>query len=244
MLIVVSFGIAVFYSLGSISYVFERNRVADQYGGRLPRPDRAAMLASLQIQLLYGGAVFGSFLLDGLTLEQVGFSTSMPMPQALAMGIFSYLVLIAFWRFSLAGEDDWSLESGFEFIRSMTPRDKYAKAVSFVAFCVLNPVVEEVVYRGALVYCLGEYLNSYRTAVLISVSLTLLTHLYQGLASLRFHLAFAAMTIVLLFSPAGLVGAIGAHFAGDIVPGIFYRSDIRKWKERRRQRRSKPPATG
>jgi hypothetical protein len=53
-----------------------------------------------------------------------------------------------------------------------------------------------------------------------------------------YHLAFYSAAVGLLFSPLGLVGAIGFHFGADLLPVIQYRAQLRAYRAARRARRS------
>ena len=99
-----------------------------------------------------------------------------------------------------------------------------------MASCALNPFTEELISRGIMVLLLGRLVESNAFAIILGFVLNLGVHLYQGSRALRLHALFYVAVILLLYSPFGLTGAFGFHFAGDLVPFLRFRGQFKEWK--------------
>lgn len=121
----------------------------------------------------------------------------------------------------------------FAALCSVWPRGRAQKRATFVALC-LNPITEEFIYRGVLVWLLGNQIGSHPTAVVLGLLVSWAVHLYQGPRALLAHTLTYAITIILLYSPLGLIGAIGFHYGGDLVPLLTIRRQMNRWISRHR----------
>lgn len=81
---------------------------------------------------------------------------------------------------------------------------------AFATTCVI-PVYEEFLYRGVLIFQLGDWLNAPRATAAVGVLIHLGVHLHQGTKAMPSHVVFAVIVIMILFSPAGLIGSLGFH---------------------------------
>ncbi len=108
------------------------------------------------------------------------------------------------------------------------PRARSAKLTALVAIAVVNPVIEELLMRGLLVHQWSLLLGSAQIPIAAGLLFNTGLHAYQGWRVQAWHALFFAPAVALLFSPLGLAGGIGAHFAGDTVPLFTLRRRIRR----------------
>ena len=157
-------------------------------------------------------------------------------PITFALGLSSYLLYASVCHLGsrLLGSENFD-EVAFLAVRATWPRHPVAKGVNFVATCLFNPVIEEIMYRGILVSLFGTLIGSYLVSVTIGIFLCLGAHLYQGTRALPYHGLFYAFSVFLLFSPLGLVGAIGMHFAADFFPFVRSRAWVQQWRDHLRR---------
>ncbi|MBD2511669.1 CPBP family intramembrane metalloprotease [Nostoc muscorum FACHB-395] len=135
-------------------------------------------------------------------------------------------------RVSQIVEDDAYLVS----VRLM-PRQKLQKVLFMIAVCILNPITEELIFRGVLVHQLSLYTNNYYLAIILGLFVSVGNHIYQGRLHIITHTVFYIFTVTLLYSDVGLIGSIGFHLAGDIYPFMWLKYQVNNYKKRRREKR-------
>nr|WP_322712686.1 CPBP family intramembrane glutamic endopeptidase [Nostoc sp. ChiSLP03a]MDZ8213906.1 CPBP family intramembrane glutamic endopeptidase [Nostoc sp. ChiSLP03a] len=119
----------------------------------------------------------------------------------------------------------------------LMPRQKLQKILFIIAVCVLNPITEELIFRGVLVHQLSIYINNYYLAIFIGLFVSVGNHVYQGRLHIITHFTFYIFTVILLYSDVGLIGSIGFHLAGDIYPFMWLKYEVNNYKKRRREKR-------
>ncbi|MFW9264702.1 CPBP family intramembrane glutamic endopeptidase [Nostoc sp. CALU 546] len=119
----------------------------------------------------------------------------------------------------------------------LIPRQKLQRILFLIAVCILNPITEELIFRGVLVHQLGIYINNYYLAIILGLFVTVGNHIYQGRLHIITHIIFYIFTVTLLYSDVGLVGSIGFHLAGDIYPFMRLKYEANNYKKRRREKR-------
>nr|WP_243458484.1 CPBP family intramembrane glutamic endopeptidase [Nostoc sp. UIC 10630] len=119
----------------------------------------------------------------------------------------------------------------------LIPRQKLQKTLFWVAVCILNPITEELIFRGVLVHQLGIYTNNYYLAIFLGLFVSVGNHIYQGKLHVITHFVFYIFTVTLLYSDVGLLGSIGFHLAGDIYPFMWLKYQVNNHKKRRREER-------
>jgi membrane protease YdiL (CAAX protease family) len=208
---------------------------------RQPRCSEAAARSLFVQQVLSISAIVLAFEGGDVHLTDLGWSEETSLWIAIPAGALSYGLILMLYRIIMG----WIplghrfRDEAFHSARLLRPRQPWAKICVIIAVWLLNPWVEEIVYRGILVFLVGRVTGSLEAALLIGGVLTLLSHLYQGLWTIPFHLVFYACVALILCSPLGLAGAIGFHIAGDVVPDAMFRRSMRQWLARRG--RSWPP---
>jgi hypothetical protein len=197
-----------------------------------PRPSTisAAMLLAWQFLLTF--TLVYTYNEGGWNAELVGIRSELSPWPSFGAGIGAYFVLTIPFGLALRwlGIAQGHAALSFLVVRSFWPRSSVGRVLSTVASCVFNPITEELVYRGILVMLLGRLVHSQALAILVGLVLNLLAHSYQGARALPFHALFYFMVVLFVYSPLGLVGAFGAHFAGDLVPQVVFLRKKKEWK--------------
>lgn len=119
----------------------------------------------------------------------------------------------------------------------LMPRQKLQKILFIIAVCILNPITEELIFRGVLVHQLSLYTNNYYLAMFLGLFVSVGNHIYQGRLHIITHIVFYIFTVTLLYSDVGLIGSIGFHLAGDIYPFMWLKYQVSNYKQRRREER-------
>lgn len=96
------------------------------------------------------------------------------------------------------------------------PRGSRTRFLDNLETALISPVIEELVYRGFFVFLLSQLIGSVIAGILIGLVVWILLHLYLGPRTIPSIVAFYVVSVMLLFSPLGLVGAIGFHVACNI----------------------------
>jgi membrane protease YdiL (CAAX protease family) len=184
--------------------------------------------------------LFSYYRAGGWTLDSVGVSKRVtPMIAFLTgLGEFGLFTLLTQWTFAFFGSPFAYLQSATRANAVFAPGGRVRCLAMTSMGTLINPVAEEVMFRGLLVYQLVVVGSPVWLALLVGALVNAANHSYQGRLEAAFHLAFYAAAVGLLFSPVGLVGAIGFHFGGDLLPVIQYRAQLRAYRAARRARRS------
>lgn len=174
------------------------------------------------------------FLAQDLTLPSMGISESIHFIPALAIGVLAGIVFIygTNWFIERIGMGDSLSDRSVAVIAQVIPRSKAQKVLAFVALSFLNPMTEEAFYRGVLVHHWHFVGQPIVLVAAIGALVNFGNHLYQGLPLQLFHLAFFCVAAMLLFSPVGLMGAIGFHIVGDVYPLIMAKSELERYRQR------------
>jgi membrane protease YdiL (CAAX protease family) len=212
---------------------------AQRPSNRLPlrRPKPTAGRAFLIWQLLMAAMLFAASTPAHWTYETVGLASGFSIAGSMVIGVATYAIFVLCLTKVvkaiglLAKVSDRNLQ----ILASLWPRQKRQRLLAVVAFCVMNPVIEELMYRGILVRQLGLSIDSVTIAIVIGLIAHLANHAYQGLWGTFTHLPFYIIVVTLLYSPAGLWGAIGFHFAGDLYPFLTLKRQMRQYRNRHRR---------
>jgi membrane protease YdiL (CAAX protease family) len=122
----------------------------------------------------------------------------------------------------------------------LLPTTRAARCAVITTITLFNPVTEELLFRGLLVHQFAMLSGRVGLALAIGAVVNGVNHAYQGWRAAPFHFLFYAGAVGLLFSPYGLVAAIGYHFAGDALPLFGLPGALREYRrERKRARRPK-----
>jgi hypothetical protein len=238
--------IAAFYFWGGIINA-RRHRFAshapETADGRpkLRRAPHSAGFNLLLWQLLLCGWLMAIAYPEQWTWASIGLKTQLPIALSAAIGFALYLALFVSNPVAVRlGGDRRFLDEAVRSMAAIVPRGRGQKAMAWMALCVLNPVIEEVLFRGVLVYQTGLVLGSPWLPIAAGLVVNIGNHWYQGPRSMLLHIPFYAVAVALLYSPLGLVGAIGLHVAGDVVPMWHFRRNLRRFRERHRASRGAP----
>jgi membrane protease YdiL (CAAX protease family) len=174
------------------------------------------------------------------TSESIGISSRPGVEWSFIPGFFIYCVFLAvFNRIArAAGVADRVDDAGVVGLARVIPRRKGQRVASLLGTVILNPFTEEVLFRGLLVHQLARVIESVPIALLVGLAANLACHVYQGRWALLCHGGFFGVVCGVLYSPLGLWGAIGCHFAGDLIPFVSARRELKAYRERHRRRPS------
>ena len=204
---------------------------------RLRRPANAAGGALLRWQLVLAAWLALLAYPNAWTWETVGLKGPGPTIIGLCVGIVIYALFTALLTFFLraSGGLEKFADDSTRTMAGIWPRPPRQKVAAWIAFCVFNPVIEELLFRGVLVYQSALATNSLWGPLLVGFVVSIGNHWYQGRRMMTLHVPFYWVAVGLLFSPLGLGGAIGFHLAGDVVPVSMMGRQLREFRARHRR---------
>ncbi|MEZ5308850.1 MAG: CPBP family intramembrane glutamic endopeptidase [Pyrinomonadaceae bacterium] len=190
--------------------------------------------------LIFYGAISFLFLIFEFGGSQINYyrlENRLPIISFL-LGAITYLFVLAFYGIYLRvfWDVQTATDESVNAIRIYWPRTNVNRIKGFIAVGLLNPIFEEWIYRGVLIGVLGGITGYYKTMAAMSLALNLLSHLYQGWKNLVFHIIFQTGATLIFLSPLGLIGSIGFHFAGDLVPLYLFPRNLKDYYRRRKAR--------
>lgn len=190
----------------------------------------------LRYQLILVCALFFYFDERSWTAESVGLRWD-SLEIAFMYGTWSYVLLgvALVVIFKLRGNLSMQADNSMATMAYLWPRARRQKIAMVIAVCFFNPITEEIVYRGILVHQLGRALGGYELPLVLGLFVSLGNHAYQGWRAIFAHTLFYIVAVTLLFSEAGLLGAIVMHFMGDFAPVFGMRRSLRRYRERHRR---------
>jgi len=191
--------------------------------------------------LIYAGwviALFVGYRGGAFTAESVGASTRVPALVAFATGFGEYFLFQYLWAAGLGvlGLSERVWVAVLRANAAAQPRHRLERIGVALLVMFVNPVTEELMTRGLLVHQLALSVPT-GLAIALGAVVNAIHHAYQGWTLAPVHLLFYAATIALLYSPLGLFGAIGFHFAADAMSVVGQRKSLRAYRELRRQQR-------
>jgi membrane protease YdiL (CAAX protease family) len=201
----------------------------------LRRPPAKTGARCLRFQMMMALALFVLYQ-RSWTFSTVGFHQEFPIADFMT-GVLAYgvLILILQLLFRMRGVVESQADNTMINMAALWPREPRQKVAMWIGVCILNPITEELLFRGILVYQLGEAIGDFELPIFLGLFVTLANHAYQGPRSVLLHTLYYVFAIGLLFSPMGMMGAIGMHFAGDIVPVSLMRRNMRSYRARHRR---------
>ena len=203
---------------------------------KLRRAPHPAGFNLLVWQLMLCGWLAGIAYPEQWSWPTVGLKTAVPVAASAVLGFAVYgafLALLIVWA-RLRGYGQL-LDGTVRSMAALIPRGRGQKAMAWVALCIFNPVIEELLFRGVLVYQTALAVRSVWWPIAAGLIVNIGTHWYQGARSMRIHVPFYFISVALLFSPLGLAGAIGFHVAGDVVPMLSFRRQLAEFRNRHRR---------
>ncbi len=132
---------------------------------------------------------------------------------------------------------------GISMLRMFCPRRPVGHLFVWMSNLV-NPVTEEVIYRGVFVRLLWQASGSLPLALAVGLGTCLVVHHYQGWRFLLSHAVFFGVTTALVLSPFGLLSAITCHLLADTMPLARIGSTFRALKAVRCPQPARPPDAG
>jgi membrane protease YdiL (CAAX protease family) len=218
------------------SSIAQRKLIKKQRKSERPKSGFGFFILWNQISLI---SFFSVTYIIGWDAPSVGLKLEIFPVISLIIGLISYCIfvlvlskILKLLRVSQIVENDAYLVS----VRLM-PRQKLQKILFMIAVCILNPITEELIFRGVLVHQLSLYTNNYYLAIFLGLFVSVGNHIYQGRLHIITHIVFYIFTVTLLYSDVGLIGSIGFHLAGDIYPFMRLKYEANNYKKRRREER-------
>lgn len=168
------------------------------------------------------------------TYESVGFASEWPPLLAAGVGVFVYFAFAGILTFIFSDPSTLApiADNNLRVMAGLWPRARRQKFFAVVAICALNPLTEELIFRGILVHQFALATGSLAMPLTVSLAATLGNHAYQGFLAWTTHVPFYLCVVGLLYSPAGLWGAVGFHLAGDILPVRGLKNSMRQYRKR------------
>lgn len=168
----------------------------------------------------------------GWSLETVGFKNEVPLALSLGCGFFVYLLFMSLLDICIqaSGKYDEILVNNLITNVSLWPRQHSDRKKFMFAAWLLNPVTEELMFRGILVYQFALAIESHTLPIALGLAVTMGNHAYQGWGAMTTHVPFYFIVLGLIYSPLGLAGAIGFHVAGDILPFVWMKTNLRHYQ--------------
>jgi membrane protease YdiL (CAAX protease family) len=179
--------------------------------------------------------LWGCYAAGGWTAESVGISRSVAPWVAFLGGLweFGLFVVAGGVVYQMFGNPLRYWRATLRVNAMFRPRGRSRRLiVALVA--IVNPVTEELFFRGLLVHQLAYVGASLWVALAAGALVNAANHTYQGRWAALEHLVFYGCAVGLLYSPLGLVGAIGFHFGADVLPPILYARQLRAYRQARR----------
>ena len=208
------------------------------------RPPRGSIATGYQIfqqQFIFAVFIALGFILGAFDLSALGASETVHPIVAMLIGFVIYFPVLGLIELSahISGLREKYHDLSFLTMRSLWPRNQEEKIIALIAVCLMNPFTEEIVYRGILVHMFGEEIGMIWVAAAIGLLISVGAHLYQGSWAIPFHLIFHGVAILLLLSPLGLFACFGLHIAGDCIPVLLMKKNMKEWAKRKKLSRSK-----
>jgi len=235
--------LAAYYLLRHVLSGFKSRHVSKEPANRvrlpLQRPPRRFGLSMLTWQAFLLAFIGFDYLRQGWNPASVGLVSNVPPIAAFGFGALCYGAFIlcmncTFKAIGLARVLK-NVTPVIMTIAKLWPRGRVNKKLAFLAF-VLNPITEELLFRGILVYQFSLLTGSVAIPLIVGLSAMIATHLYQGWpAILTGHIPMYGVMVALLFSPMGLAAAIGFHMLGDLVPVLSLKRYIRMYRNQNRR---------
>jgi membrane protease YdiL (CAAX protease family) len=204
----------------------------------LAKPVEVSVARFALNQTILAGLLLG-YCDTGWTAESVGVSDAAAPSSAFLVGLFEYAIFIVLAPMLLSrfGSARARGEAVLRVNRRFWPRGRLRRTVMLFFLCVFNPVTEELTFRGILVHQFNVIGAPLVVALLVGALVDAANHAYQGKHLVLRQLAFYVASVLLLYSPIGLVGAVGFHFAADLWPMLDYGRTLRAYRSARRARR-------
>lgn len=151
------------------------------------------------------------------TFEAIGFSSRMhwawPIVAGVGWAIIFKVVLAYVYRFASRQTKDSPDSFEASLIRRQLFRGHMARTLGYFNLVIISPTFEEFIYRGFFVYFVGHLFGTIIAGVLTGLLLCVWLHIYMGPSTILSVISFFVASIVLLYSPFGLLSVISFHAA-------------------------------
>ncbi|MCJ7420733.1 CPBP family intramembrane glutamic endopeptidase [Sphingomicrobium astaxanthinifaciens] len=171
------------------------------------------------------GIVVACWVAAGQRLETLGFAHEPSTGLAIAWGVTALLALYSTWSTVQVRRHDKARESlerqidaggNIDFVRPESP----GQLKGFLALSVTAGVTEEIVFRGFLIMTLALVMPLW-AAALLSLTLFVLAHSYQGWRGMLTILPISTVLTVLFVISGSLWPVIVLHIVVDVTGGLM-----------------------
>jgi membrane protease YdiL (CAAX protease family) len=235
--IVLMFGV-IHLVVGIQRYRATRTAAHQTPAGRpkLRRQGGAAGHAMLRSQLIFA-AIIAFTAGSHWNMKSVGLVSEWSIASSFGVGVVAYaaFALLLTCLVKATGRLAAVEDNNVRVMAWLWPRSRPQKASALVGVCLLNPFIEEFMYRGVLVHQLAYAADALPLALALGLVVNLANHAYQGPLAMTSHLPMYLITTALLYSPTGLWGAFGFHFAGDLAPVKLLPRSLERYRARHRR---------
>jgi len=149
------------------------------------------------------------------SFDSIGFSSRFHWVWGTAVGVgwaIVFMIILAYlYRFASRHTKDSPDSSDAVLIRMNLPRGRTAQMLQFFETVFFCPTFEEFIYRGFFVYLVGNVVGSAVAGIFIGLLFCIWLNLYMGPSKLLSVVSFFVASIVLLYSPFGLLSVIAFH---------------------------------
>lgn len=243
-----AFGVSLFSIVGAVArlvpatWVRPMTPTARRAGANLPlatKPRRRTVVGSVARYSIACLLLWALYLGSAWTRASVGFARRDSVVVSAIAGVMIYYALSGLYGLALHwfGRRDSERQAALRISFGMLPNRPRARCAVIATLCLVNPIVEELIFRGLLVHQYAALSGNLPKALLIGAVVNATNHAYQGLRMVPFHLVFYAATVSLMYSPYGLAAAIGLHYAADAVPLLGLQEQLKEYREKRRKAR-------
>lgn len=97
----------------------------------------------------------------------------------------------------------------------------FPQRFGYLIVLLIMVIAEEFVFRGYLVLLLGNMTNSVFICALLSITLSVIIHLYQGRAMIVYHLISASVFVGVTILTGNILIPIGAHLYTNILLTVW-----------------------
>jgi membrane protease YdiL (CAAX protease family) len=236
----VAFLIAAVNAFGAVRiFLAQRAARKAERAFSLKRALKLTVVSIVFWQGIWAASLLAYYRTGGWTWSTVGVSDTVPPGVAFLSGVIVYVAFLYVVRLVVmrAGGSLAYLRASLRANAVFLQRDPVKRGIVFAMLMVVNPITEELIFRGLLVHQFALISVPVWVALLIGCLVNSLNHAYQGRLLGWFHLGFYVTAVATLYSPLGLIGCFGLHFAGDTLPFLFQRSSLAKYVALRRQAR-------
>jgi membrane protease YdiL (CAAX protease family) len=134
--------------------------------------------------------------------------------------VYSCFILIYSLGYRLVHKRRQEIDLAAPGTRAFAMQRTVWERIVFLPILFLGVIGEELLYRGYLVLFLGNETNSVLLWALLSVVLSMATHLYQGRSLIVYHLLFATIAVSMTVLTGSIVMSTTMHLYANLTSAL------------------------